>query len=147
MESTYSWTWVFLLLSSFFLTLPLFRKRLIGILGLLLFVGVCIKPILIPKTPKEDAISFLKTREKAMIQMIRKHQDSGDIRVIDEEIKNLGFEQLIVEGDIFIFIIHSLIDNSYGFCYRKDHDLPKNILDASTHFEMIDEHWYLFSTT
>jgi len=146
-ESTYSWTWIFLLITGILLTLPLLKKNSIGLVGLILLIGVISKPIIIKKTPIEDSLTFFENRKVGMNQFINEHKASGEKRIINEEIKALGFEQFKIEGDTYIFIIHSLIDNGYGFCYDEDGVLPNNILSSSTFFEKIYSNWYRFTTS
>lgn len=146
-KSTYSWTWVFLLFAGILLILPLFKKRLIGLLGGALFIGIVCKPIIIKETPTEDPISFFESRKKKMNTFVNKNKASNKQKIINNEIEQLGFEQFQIEGDTYIFIVHSFIDNGYGFCYDEDGILPKSILGASSFFEKIDSHWYKFTTT
>lgn len=146
-ESTYSWTWIFLLIMAVLLCLPLFKKRAIGLLGLVLLIGIICKPILVKETPVQDPISFFEPRKKEMIEFINKYKKSKENRIVNEEIEQLGFEQFQIEGDTYIFIVYSLIDNGYGFCYDEDGVIPTSILGASSFFEKIDSNWYKFTST
>jgi hypothetical protein len=146
-ESTYSLTWIFLLISAILLSLPLLNKRLIGILGLMFLILVISKPIIVKRTPKESAIEFFQHRKSQMMKIVSKYKATGNVRIMNDEIKNLGFEQFQKDGDTYIFIVHSIIDNSYGFCYDADDNTPTIILGASTTFNKLEFKWYYFTTT
>lgn len=146
-ESTYSITWIFLFLCSVFLILPLFFERSIGILGVLFFISVVAKPFIIKKVPTETAFHFFNERKVAMEKIIVKHQRNENLALINKEVEELGFEQLTVEGNTYIFIVHGIIDNSYGFCFDADDKTPQSILGASSFFDKIEVNWYEFVTT
>lgn len=144
-ESIYSWTWIFLLLASILLTLPLLKKKIIGILGFGLLIVVVCKPIFIKKTPVQNAISFLEPRKKEMKELIDNIKQSKNPKFTFRKIKQLGFEQIQKEGDTYIFIVQSFRNNGFGFCYDEDGNFPKGILSATAKFERIDLNWFKIS--
>ncbi len=139
-RSTYSWTWIFLLGMSILGCLPLFKKKLIGIIGLLLFIGVIIKPFIIKETPEQSSISFFKSRKNEMYRIIQNLKKSKQQRIINKEIENLGFEQLEIKDNTYIFMVRSLLDNGYGFLYSRSGKIPLDL-----YAKKIEGSWYTFS--
>ena len=56
-------------------------------------------------------------------------------------------EQLVIEGDTYIFVVSSLLDNSYGFIFDEDGVLPGGVLGATTSFQPLKGKWFEYSTT
>lgn len=144
---TISLVWLILLFASLPALAPLLHKKALGLLGLLLFTGVCLKPFVIGKTPKETARQFVLTHKHQMKTIIKMYEQSGKSPAINKAVEKLDFEQLIVEGDTYIFIIDSLLDNSHGFFFDKNDHPPKHILNAHTWHKKLSKNWYVYSTT
>ena len=139
--STITFTWWFLLISSFLLIIPLIKKRKHGFLGLALFIFVTIRPILQDKFPEESAKDYYLDRKEKLNKMV------NSISPEDEEyrtdaINQLGFDELIVKDSIYFFFC--LEGFEIGLCYKEGNELPKNIkgFGKKMKFTPIDKHWY-----
>lgn len=146
-DSPFTWLWFCILFGSIFMSLPLFYKRKIGFIGLILLAATIAKPILMPKVPRESSAHFFKERMQGMESFKNKHQQQAVDGANNKDLEQLGFEQYLVEGDTYMFVVHSMIDNGYGFCYDADGELPKSLMGSSVIFEKLSGNWYQFVIT
>lgn len=146
-DSPVTITWVVLLVFSIIATIPLFQKHLIGGLGLVLLVAVIAKPVFIKKVPRETAKDFLEKRATTIQQLLKKYKNSGKKRIVTPELASIDIQQLIIQGDTYVFVVDSMLDNAYGLLYDEDGTLPESVLNATTSFTPIGGKWYEFSTT
>ena len=140
--STKTITWWFLLISSIILTTPLLRRQSIGSLGLLLLIAVSIRPIVQNKFPEETANEFYLKRKKQLNEIVNKTEIKNQT-VVNQEIKNAGFEKLIVKDSIYYFFFFDE-DFMFGICNSQKQNLPNNTetFGRNIKFNKIDKDWY-----
>ncbi len=147
LDSPFSFTWLLLLILSVVLTIPLFKRHKIGLLGLVLFLTVLAKPIIIPKVSRETAQDFFEAREKEFVRLVQQYKHSGATRVTNSELSKIGVEQLIIHKNTYIFIIDSFLDNSHGFVYSEGRTPSLEVLQANTSYTPLKGKWYKYSAT
>ena len=140
--STKTFTWWFLLISSFILITPLVRKQKIGFVGLILFFAVLIRPIIQNKFPEETVIEFYTKRKKELSEIVNQ-TDIKNKTIINQGIKKVGFEKLIVQDSIYYFFFFDE-EFPFGICYTERNSLPSDILTFGRNlkFNEIEKHWY-----
>jgi hypothetical protein len=140
--STKTITWWFLLISSLVLMTPLIRKQIIGFLGLTLFIAVSIRPIMQNKFPEETVYEFYTKRKKQLDAIVNKTK-INDQTIINKEIKNAGFDKLIVKDSIYYFFFFDE-DFMFGICKSQRQGLPKNTetFGRNIKFNKIENDWY-----
>ncbi|MFN6074704.1 MAG: hypothetical protein ACK476_12455 [Fluviicola sp.] len=141
-SSTKTFTWWFLLISSFILITPLIRKQKIGFIGLLVFTVVLIRPFIQNKFPEETVSEFYSKRKKELSETVKQIEIKNHV-VINQDIKNLGFEKLIVKDSIYYFFFFDE-EFPFGICYTKRKNLPKNTLTfgRTLKYNIIENEWY-----
>lgn len=140
--STKTMTWWFLFVCSFILITPLLRKQIVGLFGLTLFIAVSIRPIIQNKFPEETVYEFYIKRKKKLNEIVNK-TDIRNHTIINNDIKNIGFEKLIVKDSIYYFFFFD--ENfMFGICNSQSHNLHKNSLSFGQHirFNKIENDWY-----
>lgn len=140
--STKTFTWWFILISAIILLTPLIRKQIIGFLGLALFIAVIIRPIVQNKFPEETAFEFYTKRKKQLNEIVNKTEMNNRI-IMNQEIKNAGFEKLIVKDSIYyFFFFHE--DFMFGICKSQRQSLPKDTetFGRNIKFNKIEDDWY-----
>lgn len=140
--STKTITWWFLLISSLLLMTPLLRKQVIGFLGLGLFIAVSIRPLVQNKFPEETVNEFYSKRKNQLNEIVSK-TEINDQTIVNQEIKNVGFEKLIVKDSIYyFFFFHE--DFVFGICNSPKQNLPKNTetFGRNIKFNKIEKDWY-----
>lgn len=140
--STKTFTWWFILISSIILMIPLIRKQFIGFLGLALFIAVLIRPIIQNKFPEETVYEYYAKRKKQLNNIVNK-TEVNDQTVINQEIKNVGFEKLIVKDSIYYFFFFDE-DFMFGICNSPKQNLPRNTetFGRNIKFNKIEGDWY-----
>ena len=140
--STKTFTWWLLLISSLILSIPLLRKQRVGTLGLLLLIAVFIRPIVQNKFPEETVNEFYSKRKKQLNEIVNKTEIKNQT-LVNKEIKNAGFEKLIVKDSIYYFFIYDE-DFMFGICKSQKHNLPENIetFGRNIKFYKIEKDWY-----
>lgn len=145
-EDVYTTRWFLLLFGALVVASPILFKQSIGFIGLAILIAVILKPIIVGEMPHETAEEFLSDREQQLVEIVNSNTNNKIKRIRSEELESLGIEQLVIEGDTYIFIVNSLINNANGFVYDKDGELPSSILQNSKpYFEEIKGKWYEFS--
>lgn len=137
-ESPYSMWWIVLMIASLLSMQPLIQKKWYAVLGAILFVGIAVKPIFIKQVPKQSALEFYNEREKELNEII--NENAEDIQ--QKDIQSLGFEELVVEQDCYIFIVNSFKYDSYGLIYCAQNKLPNQILESDYSATKLKDHWY-----
>lgn len=139
--STMTFTWWFLLVSSFLLIFPLFRKRKHGYLGLALFILVAIRPLVQDKFPEETAQDYYLER-KERLEKIVKSISPEDKEYSTDLINQLGFDELVVKDSIYFFFCCEGYE--YGLCYKEGKELSSNLKGFGKKLKItpIDKNWY-----
>jgi hypothetical protein len=140
--STKTFTWWFLLFSSIILTIPLFRRQGIGSLGLILLIAVCIRPVVQNKFPEETVNEFFSKRKKELNKIVSQ-TDAVNHVVVNQEIRNAGFEKLIVKDSIYYFFFFSE-GFMLGICKAQKQNLPQKTetFERIIKFNKIEKDWY-----
>lgn len=142
-NSVFSWTWVFLIFSSAILMLPLFFKKIIGLVGATLFILTIVKPFIIQEIPRESASEYVISHQVELKEIINHFEQNGSIG--KEAYTNLGFTDFKRVNDTYVFVIHGLIGNGRGICWSREKDLPKSLFGESAFYKKINSKWHEFS--
>ncbi|WP_196885907.1 hypothetical protein [Aureivirga sp. CE67] len=146
-DIVFSLRWFVLFNLATFSMLPLLKKKKIGFLAIVLFLGIIMKPILIKKVPKQTAEEFVFEKEEDLFKIIDAYNADQNLEKINSKIQSIGIEHFSVEKDVYVFTINSFSENSTGIVLNKKEKLPKNILSSKTNFEYLFGDWYVFRTT
>jgi hypothetical protein len=139
-ESTKTILWWFLLFASIVLITPLLRKQKIGILGLLLFIGVIIRPQVQNKFPEETIKEFYAKRQGKFESLIQKTKNKNQV-LTDKNILDLGFEKLIIKDSIYYFFFYD--ENlPFGICYSPKNQLDNEAFGLNIDYIKFKENWY-----
>ncbi len=139
--STRTFTWWFLLVCSLIMIIPLFYKQKIGLLGLLLFTSVFIRPYIQYKYPEQTALDLLNENQQEFNQLITKNKIISDSTLITD-LHVYQFEQLVVKDSVYYFLCMS--EFPFGICYSKSTNLPKENFDTTLKYKPIKKNWYEF---
>jgi hypothetical protein len=147
-ESPHTWTWLFLLLTSTILVLPLIFKQKIGILGLLFLVTVISKSFVIEKVPTQTALEFVNENKKELVKVIKQKQNKRIFRSSSIEIKKIGFKRYLKIKSTNFFIIDFHEYHFYGICFKEENkeNLATKIGQKIITYEKICPNWYTFKT-
>lgn len=147
-ESPHTWTWLFLLLTSTILVLPLIFKQKIGILGLLFLITVISKSFVIEEVPTQTALEFVIENKVDLLNTIKKNQNKKIFRSSSKEIKKIGFKRFLKMKSTNFFIIDFHDYRFYGICFKVKNKefLPSKIGHKTITYEKICPNWYTFKT-
>ncbi len=132
-DSTKTFTWWFLLISSIIVSTPLIRKQLIGLLGFTLLLAVLIRPIYQNKFPEQTAFEFYSERKNDLISIVNE-TDIKNKTIINRRIENLGFGKLVVMDGIYYFFCFDE-EIPFGVCYTNSEILPKDRFTFGRNFK------------
>ena len=140
--STKTITWWFLLVTSLILITPLLRKQVLGTFGLILFIAVVVRPIMQNKFPEETVFEFYAKRKDQLVDIVN-NTEINDHTIINQKIRNAGFEKVIVKDSIYYFFCYHE-DFIFGICYSKSNSLPENVetFGRIIKFNRIEKDWY-----
>lgn len=137
-------SWIVIMIVSVVLSLPVLFKRKIGFLGVILLIIASLKPYFLSEFPVESQFAFFRERKIEMLQLVKKYKHRKNCIIESSDVKDLGFEQLDINGDSYNFVVHSLLDYGYGFTYDSDEKLPEYAIAFSSVKGKIEKHWYYF---
>ena len=141
-SSTRTFTWWFLLIIAILFTTPLIRKQKIGFLGIIFLIAVIVRPLIQEKFPEETSKEYYLERKNDLNSIVNKYSNKNG-QIINEEIKEIGFEKLIIKDNNFYFLYIDE-DFPYGICYSLKNKLPKEIFNSNLKFKPIQDKWYEF---
>lgn len=122
---------------------PLFRKQKIGIIGLLFFGAVFIRPYIHYKFPEETAFEFYTNRKEKLALIIAENKRNNQLPE-PKKVADLGFKSVVFEDSIFYFLVEDE-EYPFGLCYSTSQNLPKQKFGRPLHYSKLAKNWYEFN--
>lgn len=142
--SIYSFSWFFLLVIGFLLSLALLNKKPIGFVGLFLLIGVLLKPVFINEIPRQTAKEFILENEDTLNKVITTSQNGTDYKAVNEIVEGLGLLNFHIKDHGYFFTVNGFLGDSYGICLLEKEFFKETQNEIGNKYKRLMGNWYQF---